>query len=401
MQIADGRLQFCNGQGASVVISYYTHGGLNDQLRQLVLARAVAEKLGRVLVLPPLLRHFEATPRTSMGVGADYHARGADQPRLASIIDVARLGVPVVEAIDLPPVHAMPSCNDSAAADLLDDDDARPAKCVRKVAAPEPGRGSALLRELGTLPASTWIHFDRSLFIGPRHRRRGWGFYMSSWEKKLRPTSCLVRYDTGMLQAASVMLRDKLRGNFSAIHVRALNEGGYKRERPHQWQARLLSLADSPPADGEASSPPDIYLATDDLDSVLPNASALMRAHGVRLFTSADFGLELPRLHGDGITAALAMDISACLVAARFAPAPRAGLSVHISALRDCERSAALCNPAASRVRWTSTACGGSFIESSTQEAISSTTTCPKGWSSLDEELPGRRGRRGGLSGQP
>ena len=47
--------------GHRLLLSYSPHYGLTDQLRQLSLARALAESLQRTLVIPPLLSHFDAT----------------------------------------------------------------------------------------------------------------------------------------------------------------------------------------------------------------------------------------------------------------------------------------------------------------------------------------------------
>lgn len=74
-------------------------------------------------------------------------------------------------------------------------------------------------------------------------------------------------------------------------------------------------------------------------------------------------------------------DLAAVLSAARFSPAPRSGLSLHLDTMRACTRLGTGCSPH-SCVAYTSTGCGGRFPPTLLQ---------PEG-------TPSRAGRYGPLS---
>ena len=73
------------------VLSYHPANGLADQLRQFSVAHALAQSLGRRLVLPPLLRHMDATVLTAE---RSMPLLRRQRPSLSSLIEAGD-GVPL------------------------------------------------------------------------------------------------------------------------------------------------------------------------------------------------------------------------------------------------------------------------------------------------------------------
>ena len=92
------------------MLSYTPRNGLADQLRQLTLARALAERLQRKLIVPNLLSHFDADSKTSERAIASK-VRGSKQRALSWLLDLSRLGVPVLDANQLPSAFEIPECS--------------------------------------------------------------------------------------------------------------------------------------------------------------------------------------------------------------------------------------------------------------------------------------------------
>ena len=146
------------------LLSYDSHSGLTDQLRQLALAHAVADVLGRHLVLPPLLRHFDATAlNASRGTPRFVRTRS----RLSSLLALSGADVPTIEAADLPvTAHDLPQCSDDLHAGRP------PELCVRMHEPPEYMHGAVAeaLRHLASEASVPWIHFRSMLYV---HSARG------------------------------------------------------------------------------------------------------------------------------------------------------------------------------------------------------------------------------------
>ena len=108
-----------------------------------------------------------------------------------------------------------------------------------------------------------------------------------------------------------------------------------------------------------------LFVAADDLRFVLPRASAALAPFNVTVVSRLDADESanaLLRVHSDVELAHLALDIAAMMKAEVLWPAPRSGLSVHLMALRACEREGHQCDPAlAACVSFTSSGCGGTF----------------------------------------
>ena len=104
-------------------MSFATHSGFGNQMDGLRNAIAVAKILGRVLVLPPLLRHKDlaagrCNASASMEQSASF-ARRADRflQTRASISKVMTInGLPTVEASELPQLSACEAANQSECA---------------------------------------------------------------------------------------------------------------------------------------------------------------------------------------------------------------------------------------------------------------------------------------------
>ena len=360
------------------ILSYRAHGGLADQMRELSLARALAEATGRTLVLPPLLHHFDQSgPRHYRH--ASQFALAHARPPLSHLVNVSVLGVHTVDAAELTRLvdadSMPPECGDAAQTSANDESVARWLRTifsVRYTAAPHryperlcmsvvepparaPGTGwreaaRLAVQSLARRRAEPWLHFDS---ISHRRGRP------SGWETGLDAAPCTVTYRADLLARASAALRPLLSPPFAVAHVRALREAKSKGETRAQWEARLSELASSRT---EAGRIRQLYVSTDDADHVLPAAAVLMAPHGVGVVSEANLSLAsvLPGLHLDTDTALLALDLAACIGASSFSPAPRSGLSVHLRALRGCA-SGRGCAPAENRVAWASTGCGGSF----------------------------------------
>ena len=92
------------------MLSYTPHNGLADQLRQLSLAHALAERLQRTLVIPALLSHFDASTRLSE-LEITRNAHRLNRPPLSWLLDLSHSGLPMVDARTIPPAFALPGCS--------------------------------------------------------------------------------------------------------------------------------------------------------------------------------------------------------------------------------------------------------------------------------------------------
>lgn len=221
------------------LLSYMPHNGLTDQLRQLSLAVAVAEALGRTLVVPPLLSHFDATANTASVVLA-RKIRRAQRPPLSMLINLTALGVAVVDdSADLwhSAMHDLPSCisisNTSTSTETAGGEAARGAEvtrngtvslppCVHAIEPPEKhasqASAGAALRSWRRLRHVRWLHFRSLLWV---HAARQAGRYpLPSWEEELEPTPCRIRYRHDVIASARAVLRPALPPDYLAAHVR-------------------------------------------------------------------------------------------------------------------------------------------------------------------------------------
>ena len=333
-------------------LSYRPHDGHADQMRQLSLAAALARKLSRQLVLPPLLHHKDA------GSCSNSNLQLLSRPPISSLLNLSALNVKFIERADFGgglrcEAAAALSC---AAADL------------------------------------TWLSFDvapphAKLAFSPQHlhfqsmlfslQQRPSSCRFANWEAALVEGPCRIRYRRDVLSQAMAVIGNRLpkaRGNahLVAAHVRALPEASSKRDRPTEWMPRVRALAESA-AGGTSSSRAALYVATDDVARVLPLLAEVWRSlpHAVApiVLTRENFtAAELGSVHADPAFASLAVDIAAVLHAKVFAPSPSSGLSMHLEAMRRCAgrggggAGPARCMPAVRAAAGglvSSTGCGG------------------------------------------
>ena len=274
-----------------------------------------------------------------------------------------------------------------------------------------------------------WLHFRSMLWVhSEKAAKRN---PLSAWEEQMLPTACVIRYRRDVMDSANAAFRSMLRrvisrqshpplppslaplqsypspsaiaiaredtGNtaYFAAHVRALREAQSKGESEDEWITRLTNFAasrlrrqrraslisphrsdDLTGADASHSRPETppmvLYLATDhEPRRIVPQAAAALARFNVTVVSRADVEPEALRsIHPESATAALALDVASCLGAEGFSPSPRSGLSVHLIAMRACERRGEPCTPHAC-VAYASTACGGRFpyVSESTRDA--------------------------------
>jgi len=369
--------------GRDRLLSYDPGGGHTDQLRDLSLALATAELLNRTLILPRLVWHRDSNVYTSEKQRLQLIRT---RPALSALVQ-AHTSVPLLDNVTLLlRAHTLPQCaDDRAAAD----------GCVLMVEPPDIYTSvSKMLRRLATLGHARWLHFSSMLDV--LSARKQGRYPLATWESRMVPAPCSLRYQPNVLAAARAALRRVLppphadagapgsglgRGHYLAAHVRALRRDKFKSECAEEWLPRLVNftaahlgshLGSQPsqplsPTSPTAMPPPaaTLYVATDDLDTVLPRAAAALAPWRVAVVSARDAEREgdsfEQRLGLDSEGALMALDVAAVLGAHAFSPAPRSGLSVHYTAMRRCN-AGALCDPAyAACVPYASSGCGGAF----------------------------------------
>lgn len=357
-----------------MVLSYYPANGLTDQLRQLSLALALAQLFGRRLVLPPVLRHQDATVLTAM---RELPRLQRTLPSLSSLIETSTT-VPPIEASSLVPVHQMPRCDPQAVhASGVASVRRRPRQvCVHVVEPPEFHMSLGVrLRAWARLSHVAWLHFDSVLDVQSARRARPKRFPLALWEQSMQPAPCAIAYRPDVLAAARRLLLAVLPPAdqyYAAAHVRAGWRARSKAECTEEWLTRLRNsvTADSAlhgsngTAQAHSSRPLLVFLAADDLRFVAPRATAALAPLGAKVVSRFDLNLSLAALrsvHRVREVAEIAVDMAALLDASAFWAAPRSGFSVHVAALRGC-RQGNPCDPArAACATFTSSGCGGRF----------------------------------------
>lgn len=378
-------------QPARGLLSYSPHSGHADQMRQLTLARALAELLGRTLVLPPLLRHFDATATTTSTAPSEAtlasRIRKFKRPSLSWLLNMSALGIDYLDWRSLPVAPwQLPSCviNDSHH-DFHDglslrqrtstSADAKLAifpRCVVNVEPPPVNTSvsiylQGLAHRLARVPlihfrSMIWVHSERSAKRYP----------LPAWEDQLiSARTCALRIRQDMVAAAldainAVLPKDDKR--FLGANVRALREAHNKGESEEEWTTRLLRFVrqqNNETRHAEKWPIRALFIASDDEASVVPKAAEFLRSHGanITVFSSSSVGPDaLRRLHaGDTTMASLALDLIGIVAGAeRFSGSPRSGLSVHLLAMRACERMGTPCEPHAC-IAYAHPGCGGSF----------------------------------------
>lgn len=355
------------------VLSYYPANGLTDQLRQLSLALALAQLFGRRLVLPPVLRHHDATVLTATRELPRLQTR----PSLSSLIETSTT-VPPIEASSLVPVHQMPRCDPQAVhASGVASVRRRPRQmCVHVLEPPEFHMSLGVrLRAWAQLSHVAWLHFDSVLDVQSARRARPKRFPLALWEQSMQPAPCAITYRPDVLAAAKRLLAAVLPPagqHYAAAHVRAGRRAGSKAECTEEWLTRLRKSVTTDgalhgsngTAQAHSSRPLLVYLAADDLRFVAPRATAALVPLGVKVVSRLDLNLSLAALrsvHMVREVAEIAVDMAALLDAPTFWAAPRSGISVHVAALRGC-RQGNPCDPArAACTTFTSSGCGGRF----------------------------------------
>ena len=306
------------------LLSYDPGGGHTDQLRDLSLAIALAELLDRALVLPSYFHHRDVNVLTPRATVSQIAAR---RPPISSIVEVINTNVTI---IDEPSVvvaaHEQPRCAANATPG-----------CVLWLEPPEAFRpvAAALMRYKEF--SHPWVHFHSMLDVLAARRAVPKRYPLATWEQQLAPGPCNIRYRQPLLAAAKRALRRALhssRGRHLTAHVRALRRDKGKAECADEYIPRLQQLV----AAAHPSPTTTLYIASDDLDQVLPRAeAALNRTPGISVVSARDAEAGARRrVHADDEVAAMALDMEAVLSAAAFSPAPRSGLSVHMSAMRAC-----------------------------------------------------------------
>lgn len=354
-------------------LSCYPANGLTDQLRQLSLALALAQLFGRRLVLPPVLRHQDATVLTAM---RELPRLQRTLPSLSSLIETSTT-VPPIEASSLVPVHQMPRCDPQAMNASGVHVRRRPRQvCVHVVEPPEFHMSLGVrLRTWAQLSHVAWLHFDSVLDVQSARRARPKRFPLALWEQSMQPAPCAIAYRPDVLAAAKRLLAAVLppAGQYyAAAHVRAGQRAGSKAECTEEWLTRLRKSAmtdgaldgSNGTAQAHSSRPLLVYLAADDLRFVAPRATAALAPLGAKVVSRFDLNLSLAALrsvHSVREVAEIAVDMAALLDASAFWAAPRSGFSVHVAALRGC-RQGNPCDPArAACTTFTSSGCGGRF----------------------------------------
>lgn len=377
------------------LLSYDPGGGHTDQLRDLSLGLAIAAMLNRTLLLPRLLWHRDANVYTT----PEERVRLiCVRPALSAFVEVLDQTVPLIDdPSNLVRIYQLPPCSNSTSSP--------PDKpCVHWAEPPRAGHSvGTLLRSLASPPRATakWVHFSSMLDVLTARKLKR--YPLAQWESQLRPSACTLRYRPDVLAAATEILRvggalPPATHDFVAAHVRALRRDRFKSECPDEWIPRLVSFVRVHLADvqeevvasstrggggprqqqqrarqpqhvrrGAASRRPlTLYLATDDLAAAVPAAAAALAPLNVTVTSARDappqrvLAMTAERAL-DSEAALMALDVAAVLAARAFSPAPRSGLSVHLTAMRGCARGDA-CDPAAAAcVPYASAGCGGRF----------------------------------------
>lgn len=369
-------------------LSYSPHSGHADQMRQLTLARALAELLQRTLVLPSLLSHFDASAATTATNAQEV--RFADRlaklkrPSISWLLNLSALAVPSLELSTLPiSPWRLPECASNATAEELASSRSSwqhhggskstfELGCVRHVEPPSMNASvSAFLRRLSQQTANVpLIHFRSLLWVhSERDARRS---PLSTWEDQMvATTNCRLQLRQDIVASARVALEAILPPHdkrFIAAHVRALREAHEKGENEAEWTSRILRFVKKHQGDRIGAGEPPIralFIASDSETMVLPKVKDVLSSHSVNIsvYSSSSVGASaLRQIHAtDDEVARLALDISGVVaVADLFSASPRSGLSVHLLAMRACQRMGAPCEPH-SCVAFAHTACGGSF----------------------------------------
>ena len=230
--------------------------------------------------------------------------------------------------------------------------------------------------KLGTL---LQVHFHSMLDVLSARLARPKRYPITTWERELKPAACTLRYRADVLDAARRALRKsptlrKSHTNRDAIHlaahVRALRSRDRgKAECEAEWVPRLRRFVASANS-GRAATPRlvSLYIASD-TRTVLPRARQALGNLSVRVSIVSARDADAWRgsrsaqsaVHPDPELRELVLDVAAVLDADAFSPAPRSGFSVHLAAMRACERGEA-CQPAlGSCTPFASTGCGGRF----------------------------------------
>ena len=207
------------------MLSWRPHDGHTDQVRQLTLAAALAVKLRRTLVLPPLMHHLDSPSC----LPASAAAPGWRRPRMSSLFNLTSLGVPYVERS-----HANETgCRISSAG-------AQHESCV--VVDASWLSLDRLSGSSGAARAARHLHFS-SLLFEPRGSSPSPSCRFASWERLLAQGPCSIQYRKDILaRALSVLQRLMGTPSFVAVHVRALPEAAAKRDPAREWTARLFNL---------------------------------------------------------------------------------------------------------------------------------------------------------------
>ena len=180
---------------AGGMLSYMPHSGHTDQLRQLSLARAVAEALHRTLVVPHMLGHFDATAKTSEVSLARKISR-LHRPPMSYLLNLSYLGgAPLIESAALPWPHELPRCSNESIVHIASTRDIEKLRCVHVIEPPSAHESaSAKLRAWAQLKHVPWLHLRSMLWAhGPRRESR-MANPLTTWEEQLAPTDCKIQY---------------------------------------------------------------------------------------------------------------------------------------------------------------------------------------------------------------
>eukprot|EP00900_Chrysochromulina_parva_P008024 jgi/Chrpa1/17222/Chrysochromulina_OHIO_Genome00019308-RA len=377
------------------LLSYMPHNGHADQMRQLALARAVAATLHRSLIVPPLLAHFDAQFNTHVSALGQLKLH---RPLMSSVLNFTRLSFEsegssarhVFDSKTLPRPEQLPSCTGLNV--NVSEPQPLPLQCVHWVEPPKPPHAvyvADALREWSRLGHVPWIHIRSMLWVHSVRLKERTANPLPKWEEQLETTPCHIEYHPKLLAMARALLAPALPEDSHthlAAHVRSLEEARQKAERPSHWTKRLVDFVTRAQADlaselsarsgarsgaGAPLPPTILYIAADNSEVagraaklLEPLNTTVVSRLNLKLNTAlstafhwrhARFGLP----NKDDSIASLLVDLAACLSAAKFSASPTSGLSVHIGAMRKCQRTGA-CTPHYC-TRYANTGCGGRF----------------------------------------